>query len=182
MRVVIGDYLKARELFYAYTKDSKESFDKIKEIEELLYRVKEKYKHIFKKPAETGELEISKIKLNPNIDEFRFGRNIGMLFHRARVARELTYTLQSYQKNVLNTFFKKGTKEYEEIEEEILITHKELDEDIELMDNWFKKGLVVLENFLPDYMDSRNNEFLKKDLERYKSDKEIRHLFDLLNK
>ena len=141
MRVIIGDYLKARELFCAYAKDSKESFDRIKEIEELLYRVKEKYKHIFKKPAETGELEISKVKLNPNIDEFRFGRNIGMLFHRARVARELTYTLQSCQKNVLNTFFKKGTKEYEEIEEEILITHKELDEDIELMNNWFKKGL-----------------------------------------
>jgi hypothetical protein len=73
------------------------SFEKLKDISDILFTIKEDHHLIFKRlvDPEKGKYEKSH-KIMPNEIETEFMNNIGLLFHKVMVTRELKYLMENY--------------------------------------------------------------------------------------
>ncbi len=102
LRKVIADFLYAKnlfsKLFLDYSAGGEVSFEKMKKFSELLFTAKEDLHLLFKRIGDPYQEGVEKsFKYTPNDDEIDFMNNVGLLFHKATVARELKYMLEYYK-------------------------------------------------------------------------------------
>jgi len=140
IRKVIADYFHARNIFSKLSQDyhsGKElPFEKMKQFSELLYTAKEDLHLVFKRLIDPQHGEFEKAaKYTPNTDEIEFMNNVGLLFHKATVAREIKYMLE---------FYKTDTEDYAQLK--VL-----LDNYVEKMRVLFSEGIRQIKLLLRDY-------------------------------
>ncbi|MDZ7723325.1 MAG: hypothetical protein U5R06_11110 [candidate division KSB1 bacterium] len=100
---VLSAYLRAANLFEEIYQSFEGSdyqnitFDHLKQLSDILFDAKEQLRLIYKrssfmkgKPRQFG-------RYNPDSVEFKVINNIGVLFHKATIARELKYMVEFYQ-------------------------------------------------------------------------------------
>lgn len=101
IRNMVMMYLEARERFLTcrrtFRKDFSLSFETLKEMSDILFEIKENHHLIFKRviDPEKGKFEKS-FKITPDEVETEFMNNIGLLFHKIMVTRELKYLMDHY--------------------------------------------------------------------------------------
>ena len=143
LRKVLADYFYAKNLFtklsLEFHSGQEVSFEKMKKFSELLYTAKEDLHLIFKrlKDPQKGEFESSS-KYTPNADEIEFMNNVGLLFHKATVARELKY---------MHEYYKTDSDDYVQIK-------NLLENYVEKMDRLFVDGIELVKRLLKDYKDN----------------------------
>lgn len=104
IRTVISAYFKAKNIFDDMTREQLNgqelSFEKIKKLSDILYGAKENLHLIFKRIIDPEKMLFEKMaKSTPNKTELEFINNVGLLFHKAMVTRELKYVLDHYLHN-----------------------------------------------------------------------------------
>ncbi|NIR50689.1 tetratricopeptide repeat protein [candidate division KSB1 bacterium] len=117
IRNMVNRYLEAREQFVACRRmlrnDLFISFEKMREICDILYTIKEDHHLLFKRLIDPQKHKFEKAhKFMPDKVETEFMNNIGLLFHKVMVTRELKYVMEHYveqsdvfQKNMDNLQF-----------------------------------------------------------------------------
>ncbi len=98
---MVSNYLLACEKFKAaYTSSnplSKFPFRDIGQICNILYNLKEEHHLIFRRVVGPEKIKLEdRHKIQPNESEIQFIANVGMLFHKILVARELKYIHMHY--------------------------------------------------------------------------------------
>lgn len=100
---MIEGYLRARQLFKSHqragTGDHLLSFQTLREICDILYQVKEDHHLLFRRGSDDSLDRNDNHKFVPGPAESAFIDNVGLLFHKVMVARELRYLLQHYAKD-----------------------------------------------------------------------------------
>ncbi len=94
-------YLEAREKFLTYRELLEEgvfiSFERMWELCDMLYEVKEDHHLLYKRLLDPGKKKFeTALKFMPNEIELQFMNNVGLLFHKLMVARELRYQTEHY--------------------------------------------------------------------------------------
>lgn len=101
MKKIISDYFRAKNMFANMDRESQAGqfipFDKLKKLSDVLFAVKEDMHLLFKRLIDPAMLQFEdKDKITPNRLEIEFINNVGLLYHKAMVARELKYLLEHY--------------------------------------------------------------------------------------
>ncbi len=143
IRKVIADYFHAKNIFckllHDYCSGKDLPFEKMKEFSELLYTAKEDLHLVFKRLIEPQSGEFEKAaKYTPNTVEIEFMNNVGLLFHKATVAREIKYMLEYYKTDTDDYVQLKGL----------------LDNYVEKMQRLFKEGIDLIKLLLKEYRDN----------------------------
>jgi tetratricopeptide (TPR) repeat protein len=103
IRNMIEGYLRARLLFKsrrnALRSHQLPSFQTLREICDILYHIKEDHHMIFRRGEEEKSNGNGNHKFVPGMVEMAFIDNVGLLFHKVLVARELRYILEHYAKD-----------------------------------------------------------------------------------
>ncbi len=99
---VLSHFLAAaqlnEEIYRDHVGGRKLDFDRIKRLSELLFRAKEDLHLIFKRLRDPRRRIFEEVpKCRPDAAEQSFIHNVGLLFHKAMVARELQYILEYYE-------------------------------------------------------------------------------------
>ena len=137
IRNVVRLYLEARELFRQYRKLLRKgnylSFEKMREISDILYEVKEDLHLIYKRLLDPRKKKFEAArKYVPDEVELALMNNVGLLFHKIFVARELKYVLEHYVEES-ETF---------KVNQENLQTH------LQRINLLFDEGLEILKEFI----------------------------------
>ncbi len=101
IRNMVMLYLDARDKFKNYHKllrvDKNLSFERMREICDVLFEVKEDHHLLYKRLLDPKKNKFeAERKFMPDEVELRFMNNVGLLFHKMLVARELKYLLEHY--------------------------------------------------------------------------------------
>ncbi len=111
VRNMVMLYLQARDLFRKYNHLFRRgkfiSFGGMRELCDMLYQIKEDHHLLYKRLLDPKKNKFEKSKkFLPDDIEMDFMNNVGLLFHKVMVARELKYLMEhyveesdSYQKN-----------------------------------------------------------------------------------
>ncbi len=136
-------YLEARELFIAYRRRLRKgvslSFEGMREICDILYEIKEDHHLIFKRLIDPKKHKFEKEqKFTPSEVETEFMNNIGLLFHKVMVTRELKYLLEHY------------VEESDAFQQ----TGESLQYHINKIDSLFDEGIEILKSLVLQYKDN----------------------------
>lgn len=145
VRNMVMMYLEAREKFMASRprrsvfKGASVSYDRLKAVSDLLFEVKEDHHLIFKRvlDPEKGKFEKSH-KITPDDVEAEFMNNIGLLFHKLMVTRELKYYMENY------------VEDYRDLQR----SNDNLQYHLEKIEELFVHGVEILRNLLSRYKDN----------------------------
>lgn len=101
IRKALSDYLRAKNMFDNMDREISTgrdiSFDYLKKLSDTLFTIKEDLYLIFKRIIDPLERKFERAaKITPNDNEIEFINNVGLLFHKAMVARELKYVMEYY--------------------------------------------------------------------------------------
>lgn len=101
IRNMVMLYLEAREQFKTYRRSLKSgvelSFEKLREVSAILFEIKEDHHLLYKRVIDSKQEKFEHThKFTPNKVEIEFMNNIGLLFHKVMVARELKYVMEHY--------------------------------------------------------------------------------------
>jgi len=140
IRDMVVDYLNAREMFLECSRRFRKalalSFEDIKKISDVLYEIKENHHLIFKRLVDPRRRKFEDgHKLTPTEVEIRFMNNVGLLFHKVMVARELKYILEHYEED---------SQDYHD-------TKKELEFNLTRIDGYFRQGMQILKALIRDH-------------------------------
>ncbi len=140
IRSLIERYLRARDLFLRYSRNFHNGtlmpFENIMEISDALYQIKEDNYLIFKRLLDPKRRTFEDApKLTPTEAEIRFMNNVGLLFHKVMVARELKYVLEHYAAR---------TEDYEE-------TLGSLEYHLRRIEELFEEGLEIIREMIANY-------------------------------
>jgi len=143
IRNIVMLYLEAREAFKNYRRSSRRgdflSFDKLREICEILFEIKEDHHLVYKRLIGPQKNKFEKgHKIVPNEIETEFMNNIGLLFHKVMVARELKYVMEHYVEKS-DTFQK---------------NEESLQTQLEKIDVLFEEGIDVLISLIKENRDN----------------------------
>ena len=132
IRNMVEGYLTAWEVFHKYhrTKSSERhalSFETLNKISDILYEVKEDHHLLFRRPERALQRH-EQHKLVPTYSETTLIDHVGLLFHKAMVAKELRYILERYAHDERNW----------------ALHFKELQENLERMETLFMEGLELV--------------------------------------
>ena len=146
IREMVVQFLEAKEMFEKNNKPGKESeyiaFKKLREICDILFEIKEKHHLIFKQIINPKKRKFENVnKFTPNEGEINFMNNVGLLFHKVMVARELKYMLNYYTED---------SSGYQE-------TRASLERNLERIALLFKQGTELLLKMLQSH---KNNTHL----------------------
>ena len=99
---VLANYFKAINLntniYREYHSGTLVTFDKLKQLGDVLYVSKEELHLVYKRLRNPRKNIFEHAdKYTPNDAEMNFINNVGLLFHKAMVARELAYMLEYYE-------------------------------------------------------------------------------------
>lgn len=137
VRNMVMLYLEARDNFKKcnslFKRGSFLSFEKLRDLCDLLFEAKEAHHFIYKRLIDPKKHKFEKIdKFEPDEIELDFMNNIGLLFHKMMVARELKYVME-YYKEESGTFQKNN---------ESLRTH------LSLIDSLFDDGVEIVRSLI----------------------------------
>lgn len=130
-------FLEAKATFETHNKplDSGEiiAFGILRKICDMLYEIKEDHHLIFKKIINPKKRTFEDAnKFTPNEGEINFGNNVGLLFHKILVARELKYMLDYYEEDSTG----------------YLDTKTSLDRNLDRIQALFTRGIEILQTML----------------------------------
>lgn len=143
IRSLIERYLRARELFLRYSRNFHSGtlmpFENIMEISDALFQIKEDNYLIFRRLLDPKRRTFEDApKLTPTEAEIRFMNNVGLLFHKVMVARELKYVLEHYPAR---------TEDYDE-------TLASLEYHLQRIEELFEEGLEIIREMIANYRDN----------------------------
>ena len=140
IRKVLADYLRAKNMFSNIDRESNHgrivSFESLKKLSELFFDIKEDLHLVFKRIVDplTGQFEKA-LKYTPNRDETEFVNNVGLLFHKAMVAREVKYVMEHYGSD---------SEDYSE-------SKAALDNYLRRIRTLFEEGILLIKKLLVEY-------------------------------
>jgi len=142
-RNIVMLYLEARGEFKNYRRSSRGgnflSFDKLREICEVLFEIKEEHHLVYKRLIDPQKNKFEKgHKIMPGEIETKFMNNIGLLFHKVMAARELKYVMEHYVEEG-DTFQK---------------NKESLRTQLEKIDALFEEGIDVLTSLIKENRDN----------------------------
>ncbi|MFZ5517549.1 MAG: hypothetical protein ACOY90_12960 [Candidatus Zhuqueibacterota bacterium] len=143
VRDIISRYLEAfimfKEFNQSFSKGEIMSFGNLRKIHDILWDVKEKLHLIFKRVINPKKRIFEQAnKFTPTASEIDFMNNVGLLFHKVMVARELKYVLDYYQEEDA------GFQE----------TKASLDHNLDRVSALFDQGVELLVQTLVNYRDN----------------------------
>ncbi len=143
VRNMVMLYLDARENFIAYHRTVKQgiyiSFDKMRELCEIMYEIKEDHHLLYKRMIDPRKNRFENAdKFMPDDVELALMKNVGLLFHKLMVARELKYQ----------------TEHYPERDEEFQRNEESLQYHLQLITELFEDGIEVLLEFILKHTDN----------------------------
>ncbi|MCG8607392.1 hypothetical protein MJD09_20720 [bacterium] len=143
IRNMIRLYLEAREQFLLYRKRLRKktsiSFEGMRKICDILYEIKEDHHLIFKRLIDPQKNKFEKErKYLPCTIETEFMNNIGLLFHKVMVTRELKYLMEHYIEE--SDSFQK--------------TEENLEYHLQIIDSLFDEGIKTLKSLILRYKDN----------------------------
>ncbi|MFQ5751060.1 MAG: tetratricopeptide repeat protein [bacterium] len=143
IRNMVMLYLEAREKFKACRRMLRKgafiSFEKMREISDSLYEIKEDHHLLYKKLIEPKKKRFEKAhKFLPDEIETDFMNNIGLLFHKVMATRELKYVMEHYVEES-ETFQK---------------TKDNLQYHLDKIDSLFDEGVEILKSMIGRYNDN----------------------------
>ena len=140
---VLSNYFKAynlnADIYREYHSKTGVQFKKLRQLSEMLFDAKEALHLVYRRLVDPKRNMFEDAeKYKPNEVEIKFINNVGILFHKSMVARELEYMLEYYKTE--------NDSEYIEIK-------SSLDDNIERLHVLFEKGLVLVRCFLENFKD-----------------------------
>lgn len=143
IRNMVMLYLEAREKFKNYRRMIRSgvfiSFERMREICDILFEIKEDYHLLFKRLLDPRKMKFEKTnKFKPDEVETQFMNNIGLLFHKVMVARELKYLMEHYVEES-ETFQK---------------SKEDLQFHLRKIDSLFDEGIEILKTLVGQYKDN----------------------------
>lgn len=101
IRNMVMLYLEARDQFKNYRRlvrrGTELPFDKLRDIGDILFEIKEDHHLLYRRVIDPKKKRFEATqKFTPNEIEIDFMNNIGLLFHKLMVARELKYVMDHY--------------------------------------------------------------------------------------
>lgn len=140
---ILSNYFKAVNLHSnierEYHAGKEVAFDKLRQLSDILFTCKEELYLIYKRLSNPRKNEFESVeKFTPNDEEMDFIHNVGLLFHKAMVARELKYMLEYYETEAEEDYF----------DVKIL-----LDNYIDRLTILFSKGISLVQPLLVNFID-----------------------------
>ncbi len=143
IRDIIAGYLEAYVSFKNYNQLFHEgiimSFSNLRKVHDMLWDMKENFHLIYKRVLNPKKkIFENSNKFTPTEDEIKFMNNIGLLFHKVMVARELKYVLDYYEED---------SESYQE-------TKASLERNLDRINLLFDQGLELLLQILGNYQNN----------------------------
>lgn len=143
IRDIIAGYLEAYVSFKNYNqlfhKGIIMSFSNLRKVHDMLWDMKENFHLIYKRVLNPKKkIFENSNKFTPTDDEIKFMNNIGLLFHKVMVARELKYVLDYYEED---------SESYQE-------TRASLERNLDRINLLFDQGLELLLQILGNYQNN----------------------------
>jgi hypothetical protein len=143
IKKILADYFRAKNMFTNMDRENQSGlspdFENLKKLSDILYAAKEDLHLLFKKVGDPRGLRFEAgEKLTPSSREIDFINNVGLLYHKAMVARELKYLLEHYQ--VART--------------DHVASRTSLETYMERIRSLFEEGIAVVKDLLRDYGDN----------------------------
>ncbi|MBC8180467.1 hypothetical protein H8E88_05015 [candidate division KSB1 bacterium] len=112
---IISGYINAFLIFSKCLKSNRSrqqiTFSNLRKMCDILYETKENFHLIYKRVLNPQKQIFEAVdKITPNEREINFMNNIGLLFHRVLVTRELKYLIDYYEKD--SEFYQESKKSY----------------------------------------------------------------------
>ncbi|MBN1482554.1 hypothetical protein EH223_10955 [candidate division KSB1 bacterium] len=138
---VLSNYFKASNLFAniyrEYSSGKDVSFERIRQLSEILFDIKEELHLVYKRLKDPRKnIFEHTAKYTPNDSEMDFIHNVGLLFHKAMVARELSYMIDYYETD--------ADEDYNELK-------NSYDDYMKRLANLFEKGAALVPPFLRNF-------------------------------
>lgn len=128
------------DIYQEYHTDGEVKFDKLKELSAILFRAKENLHLVYRRLLDPkNNIFEDAYKYTPNEVEMDFINNIGILFHKAMVTRELVYMLEYYET---------------ESDEDYLDVKQSLDTYVERIKTLFDKGINYVLPFIKYFVNN----------------------------
>ena len=101
LKKVFAEYLRANNMFSNLDRENQREVDipfvDLKKLSELVFSIKEDLHLIYKRMVDPQKRIFERAaKYTPNEDEIEFINNVGLIFHKVTVARELKYVMEHY--------------------------------------------------------------------------------------
>lgn len=140
IREMVVRYLMAKAKFEKHNKPTTErefiAFATLKDLCNEMYEIKEDHHLIFKKLVDPKNRKFEDAnKFTPNEGEINFMNNVGLLFHKVMIARELKYMLNYYTED---------SKGYQE-------SRRSLERNLCRIEQLFDQGIDVLLTMLKSH-------------------------------
>lgn len=140
---ILSNYFKAINLNADITREYQTGrdvpFEKLRQLNDILYNCKEELYLIFKRLSDPRTNEFESVeKFTPNEAEMDFIHNVGLLFHKAMVARELKYMLEYYETEAEDDYY--DVKEL-------------LDDYVDRLTKLFSRGISLVQPLLVNFID-----------------------------
>jgi len=143
IRQIIGRYLDAYGSFKEYNKSFHEgvmmSFSNLRKVHDILWDIKENFHLIYKRILNPKKKIFEQAsKFIPSESEINFWNNVGLLFHKVMVARELKYVLDYYEED---------SSGYQD-------TKASLERNLDRINLLFDQGVELLVQMLENYQNN----------------------------
>ena len=138
---VLSNYFKAcnlnADIYREHHSKTDVQFDKMRQLSDVLFAAKEDLYLVYKRLIDPKRNVFERAeKVTPNEVEIRFINNVGILFHKSMVVRELEYMLEYYKTE--------NDPDYDDIK-------STLDVNVDRLRMLFDKGLALIKDFLENY-------------------------------
>lgn len=143
IRQIISRYLDAYGSFKDYNKSFHEgvimSFSNLRKVQDILWDIKEDFHLIYKRILNPRKKIFEQVsKFTPSESEIKVMNNVGLLFHKVMVARELKYVLDYYEED---------SSSYQE-------TRASLERNLDRINSLFDQGIKLFVQILENYQNN----------------------------
>lgn len=143
IRYIISRYLETLSTFKEYNKSFHEgiimSFSNLRKVHDILWDIKENFHLIYKRVLNPRKRIFEQAdKFTPTESEIKFMNNVGLLFHKVMVARELKYVLDYYEED---------SSGYQD-------TKASLERNLDRINFLFDEGIELLIQMLENYQNN----------------------------
>jgi len=143
IRQIISRYLDTYGSFKEYNKSFHEgvimSYSNLRKVHDILWEIKENFHLVYKRVLNPKKKIFEQAnKFTPSDSEINFMNNVGLLFHKVMVARELKYVLDYYEED---------SSGYQD-------TRASLERNLDRIDSLFDLGIKLLVQMLENYQNN----------------------------
>ncbi len=143
IKKILVTYFRSKNMFVNIDRERQAgtmvSFHKLLKLSEVLFIIKEDMHLLFKRAAATrAESRLDSERLLPDEKEIELINNVGLLFHKAMVARELAYVVEQYSDTATDTINNQSS----------------LDSYLVKMRHLFEEGMALIRQLFKNYKDN----------------------------